>query len=498
MVAAAVRPAPLTGSRPVPAVAPVAVVALIVAPLGLLFWLLRLPPKAPTPDVSFEHLAIVVNVAGLALLVALFVARSALQQKAYRVLFLALGFLSMSGFFLVHGLATPGVVLPPSGVTFAGGTYHEEHGAAAVLGISAYLSLLVPALFFAGRYLPPDWRASQTLRTQARAIVAAIAVLLVVYATLGLQAPNTVALLPLLQPPFVYLAATLTVVLLLFAAWRQILEFRATGLPMQAAQVAAFLLLADAQVAMVISPVWSPAWWEYHILMLAAVIFALGALFVELDRRRGFERFVSPAVVERVMSGDSIEMSGERRTVTILFADLRDSTALAEKLTPPEVMAVLNAYVGAMAQCVFDQGGILDKFLGDGLMAIFGVLPDPTHGADAAVRTIGAIRRSLAGVNERRRANGESVIAFGVGIHTGEVVLGAVGLPRRSDYTAIGDTVNTASRIESLCKEYHVDSAISAAAAALLDQGAYKLERLGSAPIRGKEHEIEVFTLAGA
>jgi adenylate cyclase len=198
------------------------------------------------------------------------------------------------------------------------------------------------------------------------------------------------------------------------------------------------------------------------------------------------------------MSGDSIEMSGERRTVTILFADLRDSTALAEKLTPPEVMAVLNAYVGAMAQCVFDQGGILDKFLGDGLMAIFGVLPDPTHGADAAVRTIGAIRRSLAGVNERRRANGESVIAFGVGIHTGEVVLGAVGLPRRSDYTAIGDTVNTASRIESLCKEYHVDSAISAAAAALLDQGAYKLERLGSAPIRGKEHEIEVFTLAGA
>jgi adenylate cyclase len=310
-----------------------------------------------------------------------------------------------------------------------------------------------------------------------------------------LRAPDTVALLPLLSPPYVYIAAGLSVALLLFAAWQQAREYLGTRLPMHAAQVGAFLLLADAQVAMVISPVWSLAWWEYHVLMLCAVVASLFALFVELDRRRGFERFVSPAVVDRVMSGETIRLGGERRTVTILFGDLRGSTALAEKLAPDEVVGVLNTYVGAMAQCVFDQGGILDKFLGDGLMAIFGVLPDASHGAAAAARTAQAIAVAIGEINTDRQARGDQSVGFGVGIHTGDVVLGAVGLPRRSDYTAIGDTVNTASRLESLCKEYHVESVLSTDVVALLDPAAFPLRRLGSAAIRGKEHDLEVFTL---
>lgn len=486
----------LSAAKPVPPAGPVAAVALVVLPLALLFWLLRFPGQAPSREIAFEHLVVVANVALLALLVAVFVAGAAVQQRAYRVLLLALGFLSMAGFFAVHALATPGVILPPSGLTYSGGTYHEEHGAAAVLGISAFLSLLVPAIFFSSRYLPSDWRPSKLLHTQARLIIAFIAALLIVYGVLGLVTPDTVARMPLLEPPFIYIAAAMSVGLLLFSAWRQSLEFLGSRMPMQAAQVAAFLLLADAQVAMVISPVWGPAWWEYHVLMLAAVVTALWALFVELDRRRGFERFVSPAVVERVMSGESIKLGGERRTVTILFGDLRGSTALAEKLSPDAVVAVLNSYVGSMAQCVFDEGGILDKFLGDGLMAIFGVLPDPSHGAAAATRAARAIRHRLAEVNQERAARGEPQVGFGVGIHTGEVVLGAVGLPQRSDYTAIGDTVNTASRLESLCKEYHVDSVVSGEAAALLEPGAFALQRLGSAAIRGREQELEVFTLA--
>lgn len=482
--------------RAVPVGGPLAAVALVAAPIGVLLWLLRFPGQAPSHEIAFEHLVVVANVALLALLVAMFIAGAALQQRAYRMLLLALGFLSMAGFFAVHALATPGIILPSSGLSFTGGTYHEEHGADAVLGISAFLSLIVPALFFASRYLPADWRPSKMLHTQARVIVGVIAALLIAYGVLGLAAPNAVAELPLLEPPFIYIDAAASVGLLLFSAWRQSLEYMATRLPMQAAQVAAFLLLADAQVAMAVSPVWGPAWWEYHVLMLAAVGTALWALFVELDRRRGFERFVSPAVVERVMSGETIRLGGERRVVTILFGDLRGSTALAEKLAPDAVVSVLNSYVGAMAQCVFDEGGILDKFLGDGLMAIFGVLPDPSRGATAAVRAAKAIRAKLAEVNRDRASRGEVEVDFGVGIHTGEVVLGAVGLPQRSDYTAIGDTVNTASRLESLCKEYHVDSVISADAATLLQPDAFRLERLGSAAIRGKEHEIEVFTLA--
>jgi class 3 adenylate cyclase len=90
------------------------------------------------------------------------------------------------------------------------------------------------------------------------------------------------------------------------------------------------------------------------------------ALFIELDRRRGLERFLPPNVVERVLQGDPLRLEGERLTVTILFADLRGSTALAERLAPEQVVAVLNTYLRVMAKSVIDAGGILDKFLGDG------------------------------------------------------------------------------------------------------------------------------------
>src|SRR5258706_12942195 len=117
--------------------------------------------------------------------------------------------------------------------------------------------------------------------------------------------------------------------------------------------------------------------------MFAATVLALGALFLELDRRRGLERFLPPNVVERVIQGDPLRLEGERQTVTILFADLRGSTALAERLAPEEVVGVLNTYLRIMARCVLDAGGILDQFLRDGLIAVFGAIGDPTHRAHA-------------------------------------------------------------------------------------------------------------------
>jgi adenylate cyclase len=229
--------------------------------------------------------------------------------------------------------------------------------------------------------------------------------------------------------------------------------------------------------------------------MLAAVVIALVALFVELDRRRGLERFLPPNVVERVIQGDPLRLEGERQTVTILFADLRGSTALAERLAPEEIVSVLNTYLRVMARCVIDSGGILDKFLGDGLMAIFGAMGDPTHGADAATQAALAMRTQLEALNVDRGARREPVVLFGVGVHTGDVVLGAVGLPERSDYTAIGDTVNTASRMESLTKEFQVDAVISSATAELLDGAGAALRPLGEAQIRGKVATVRVFTL---
>ena len=132
--------------------------------------------------------------------------------------------------------------------------------------------------------------------------------------------------------------------------------------------------------------------------------------------------------------------------MTILSRPSRVDRA-AEKLTPEQVISAVNAYLRVMARSVIDAGGILDKFTGDGLMAIFGAMGDPAHGAPAAARAALAIRANVAALNVERARNGEPVVLFGVGMHTGDVVLGAIGLPERSDYTAMGDAVNTASRM---------------------------------------------------
>jgi adenylate cyclase len=188
--------------------------------------------------------------------------------------------------------------------------------------------------------------------------------------------------------------------------------------------------------------------------------------------------------------------TGERRIVTVLFADLRDSTPLAEDLPAETMVELLNAYLGALARCVLAEGGMVDKFLGDGLMAVFGVLDDSGDGASGAARAVLQMRRAVQALNDARAAAAEEPVSFGVGIHTGEVVFGPVGLPGRSDYTAIGDTVNTAARLSGLCREYSVDAILSNETAVRLEGTDLALRELGSASIRGKARSMTVSTLA--
>ncbi len=246
---------------------------------------------------------------------------------------------------------------------------------------------------------------------------------------------------------------------------------------------------------MTLGQLWTLAWWEYHGLMLAAIAIALVALFIELDRRRGLERFLPPNVVERVIQGDALRLEGERRVVSVMFTDLRGSTALADTLDAETVVGIVNAYLRTMARAVVDRGGIIDKFTGDGLMAIFGAMSDTAAGARAAAGAALDMRAAIGALNAERSAGGAPVLKHGVGIHVGEVVLGAIGLPERSDYTAMGDTVNTASRMESLCKEFGVDAVVSSDLAAQLD-GTLTVRPLGDATVKGKAHPIPVFTLA--
>jgi adenylate cyclase len=166
--------------------------------------------------------------------------------------------------------------------------------------------------------------------------------------------------------------------------------------------------------------------------------------------RANYSRFMPEYVVQQILEHpESFKLGGVNQIVTVLFADIRGFTRLSEKAQPEKVVQLLNHYFTAMSDIIFAHGGTLDKYLGDGLMALFGAPTATPDDACNAVAAAVAMQRQMRAINEDLAREGLSEITIGIGLHTGEATIGYIGSERRSEYTAIGDTVNLAARLES-------------------------------------------------
>ncbi len=181
--------------------------------------------------------------------------------------------------------------------------------------------------------------------------------------------------------------------------------------------------------------------------------------------RKTFSQYLSPGVIELMQKDPEkyIRPGGEMKELTILFSDIRGFTTISEKLTPDELVQLLNEYFGQMTEIIFDTNGTLDKYIGDAIMAFWG---SPYPQEDHAFRSCSCalqMSRGLAKLNEKLQSAGRSPIGIGIGLNTGPVNVGNMGSERRLSWTVMGDNVNLASRLEGITKEYHVQLIISEA-----------------------------------
>ncbi|HKJ71274.1 MAG TPA: adenylate/guanylate cyclase domain-containing protein [Gammaproteobacteria bacterium] len=272
----------------------------------------------------------------------------------------------------------------------------------------------------------------------------------------------------------------------------------------QSRRLAVYAAAALAAILLVLLAYRWGDWWLplfFPLLGLAAGAgTAEGLLFRERERRARFVRnafgaYLSPALVRELADHpERLELGGETRELTVLFSDIRGFTALSESLAPDELVALLNRFFTPVTEAIQAEGGYVDKYIGDAVMALFNApvtLPD--H-ADAACRAARRMEQALQAFNAHQREQGQPTLDIGIGIHTGEAVVGNMGSAKRLNYTALGDSVNVASRLEGLTKEYGRRILITEVTRDRL-QGEWPTEFMGSARVKGREQPVSVFAL---
>lgn len=212
--------------------------------------------------------------------------------------------------------------------------------------------------------------------------------------------------------------------------------------------------------------------------------------------KKAFSNYVSPDLVKEIeRNPDKLVLGGEQRELSILFSDIRGFTTVSERLTPPELVKLLNEYLSPMTRIVLEERGTLDKFIGDAVMAIFNAPLDVPEHAVHACRTAVRMLEELQRLNKGFSARGMHTLDIGVGINTGPAVVGNMGADIRFDYTAIGDAVNLASRLEGLNKYYGSHILVSEDTYRLIPHGLFTFREVDRVKVKGKQVPIVMYEL---
>jgi len=235
-------------------------------------------------------------------------------------------------------------------------------------------------------------------------------------------------------------------------------------------------------------------WLDFLAPLIGMLVYLQGTHLLRRRRlRSAFGQYVSPEIMDRVLQTGA-PLGGEVRRVTVLMSDLRGFTTMSERLAPEVVSEMMNEYFTAMVDVILAHRGLVQDFIGDAIMAVYGApLDDPEHCSHAA-HTAVAMHATLEGLNRRWEAEGRGPLAMGIAVHTGEAFAGTLGAPRKKKYAVLGDTVNTTSRIEGLNRDLGTGILISGAVLAVLKDRVVVRDR-GIVTVKGRRQPVEIYEL---
>ena len=297
----------------------------------------------------------------------------------------------------------------------------------------------------------------------------------------------------LLQIIWIFLASLISAIVFLYFSSRRILQPIFVNIFLGVLQTVLIVILFSSGSVSNFLHV------NFSWILSTASIFSYRYFTTERDRlnlKNLFSKYVSKDVLEEILKDPTkVKLGGEQKEVTVFFSDIRGFTTLSEKVTPTVLVEILNKYFTVMTEQVMEHGGVVDKYIGDAVMAFWGAPIDDEGQADHAVLAGLSMLSELKKFNQWLSSQGRPEINIGVGIYTGPAIVGNIGSDLRFDYTVMGDTVNVASRLEGLNKEHKTNIIIGETTKNKL-KGSYNIKALGSVAVKGRAESLNIYAVS--